>query len=308
MSRPMNWLAARLLAVVTVLAAVAVLAAPQPLAVAGALLLGFALPGLALTEVLFRRQTMTAVERTVLAPALSLGVLVISGLVGNAAGMPLDRAWWAVSAAAVTLAALIVWTAVVRPVRLRRRPAAGTAEAETVQIPVVREAPSPQEAQRRADQQAELARRRLAEKQLALAQQRVRQAQAREQRRRVVREFLPLLLVLAVLGGAGWVSLRSAHESYHVTVTTLSAAPPGAPNGDGNRTLRLTADGLLAADGPYTLVVTGADGARVDRRTVPAGDGSWTGSLVVPADQRLTVTLYRSGDTTAYRTLFVAAS
>jgi hypothetical protein len=39
----------------------------------------------------------------------------------------------------------------------------------------------------------------------------------------------------------------------------------------------------------------------------PAGDGTWSESLTLPGDQRLTVSLLRAGDTGAFRTLFISA-
>ena len=84
-------------------AAAGVLAGPSPTAIAGGMLLGFVLPGLALTEVLFRRRTLSPVERIVLAPALSLAVLIVSGLLLYVAGVHLDRTSWTLAAAGVAL-------------------------------------------------------------------------------------------------------------------------------------------------------------------------------------------------------------
>jgi uncharacterized membrane protein len=97
-----------LIGLVTVLSTMAVLLGPAPLAVVGGLLLGFVLPGLALTDILFRHRTLSAVERTVLAPALSLGVLVLSGLLLYVSGVHLDRTSWTLAAAGITVLALAV--------------------------------------------------------------------------------------------------------------------------------------------------------------------------------------------------------
>ena len=302
----MNWLAARIVAAVTVLAAVAVLFAPRAVALPAALLLAFALPGFALTEVIFRGRALSAVERTVLAPALSLGTLVVCGLVVHASGVPLDRLSWTVSSAAVTLVALIVWTALSRPVSLREvvlvtPRAEPVPAAETRLIPVVRdeEPPPVPEPLRMAGEQARLARERVQEAQA--------RAERRRRQRRVFAEFLPLLLVLAVLGGAGRLSLRSSHDAADVTVTTLSAEPPGPVDTAGDRVVAVSATGLVPADGPYAVVVTGNDNTTDERRTVevPAG-GTWQARLTVPGGERVMVSLYRAGDTTAYRTLYIA--
>ncbi len=93
-------------AVVTVASAAAALAGPAPLAAVGGLLLAFVLPGLALTAIIFRNRTLSAVERTVLAPALSLAVLVVSGLLLYVAGFRLDRTSWTLAVAGATLLAL----------------------------------------------------------------------------------------------------------------------------------------------------------------------------------------------------------
>ena len=104
----MNALAARILAAVTVAAGAAVLVGPQPVSTAGGLLLGFVLPGLALTATLLRGRTLTPVERTMLAPALSLAVLVIAGLAIYLSGFVLNRIAWTSATVGVTLMALIV--------------------------------------------------------------------------------------------------------------------------------------------------------------------------------------------------------
>jgi hypothetical protein len=67
----------------------------------------------------------------------------------------------------------------------------------------------------------------------------------------------------------------------------------------------VTATGLVPADGPYAVVVTAPDGTETERWTVMPAGGTWTGQLTVGRD-RTTVSLYRAGDTTAYRTLYIA--
>ena len=298
----MNAVVARVLAGVTVAAAAGVLVGPSAVAVPGGLLLGLVLPGLAVTATLFRGRALTAVERTVLAPAVSLAVLVIGGLAINVSGFALDRTAWTAVTAGIALLALI-----------------GPA------VPLPRR--GPQRASAAAAKEAEIAT-------LALAAKAAVQASSREvgeQRVRIIppppvdgrgfvprrdkpplkrigRQLLPMVLVLAVLGAASWLSYVSSRNSYHTTVTALSAAPPGAPNAAGHRTVTVTASGLVAADGPYRVTVVERGGAVTSRRTVPVlGSGTWTAGLSV-GRVRTTISLYRASDATAYRTLTVAAT
>jgi hypothetical protein len=303
-----------LTAVATVLSAAAALAGPAPLAAVGGLLLGFVLPGLALTAIIFRNRTLSAVERTVLAPALSLAVLVVSGLLLYVAGFALNRTSWTLAVAGATLLALAlkavpdrVWQGEESEyeyeyVDAGELPAERAAGAETVRIqlgddaqtqviPVVR------------DTAPKVRKPRVLPGPFApwSPEQRVERGQ-------LGRQLLPMILVLAVLAGAGYLSFVSSYSSYDVTVTALSAEPPVAAGAAGNRTVEVTASGLVAADGPYTVAVTDPDGARVLERAVAVdGDGTWTGALTVPAGERLTVGLFRAGDTTAYRSLIIAA-
>jgi len=304
-------------AVATVASAVAALAGPAPLAAVGGLLLGLVLPGLALTAIVFRNRTLGAVERTVLAPALSLAVLVVSGLVLFVAGFPLNRASWTLAAAGATLLALAlkavpdrVWQGeeseyeyeYVDAADLSEKERAGVAVgAETVRIqlggdapteviPVVRDAPKARRPRVLPGPFAPWS------------------PEQRVERGLLARQLLPMILVLAVLAGAGYLSFVSSYSSYDVTVTALSAAPPVPAGTTGNRTVEVTASGLVPGDGPYTVAVTGPDGARLLERAVAVdGDGTWREALTVPAAGRLTVGLFRAGDTTAYRTLVIAA-
>lgn len=296
----MNTLLTRILAGLTVAAGAAVLAGPLPLAVAGGLLLGFVLPGTALTGVLFRGRTLTSIERTTLAPALSMAVVIVAGLVLHACGLGLDRLSWTVATAGVTLLALIV-----PAVLPRREPAA---------VEPVEEAPHPVGERRSRIQVtpgdvAVIAEARTVVMSVVPPEDEEQAAaEGKSQRGRLVRQLLPLVLVLAVLGGASWLSFGTSRETYETTVTALSAGPSGPVDAAGNRTVAVSVSGLVRTDGPYTLVVTGAPGTTAIRRVIAAtGADSWTQTLTMPGAQRMTVNLYRSGDTTAYRTLFISA-
>jgi len=292
----------RILAALTVAAAAAVLAGPTPLAVAGGLLLGFVLPGWALLGVFFRHRDLAAVERMVLTPALSMGLLILAGLAVNLVGLPINRVAWASVTAGVTLLALLaaaLWPAGPqaakkedpRPVgekltrievgeKTVRLPDRAVGESATVVMTIIPAVPED-------------------EQETALEQ--------KARRRRLVRQLLPLALVVAILGGASWLSFGTSKATYDTAVTALSAAPPGPVGSDGNRAVRVSASGLVDSDGPYTVTVSGV-GATTVRRTVTVGStGTWTESIPMPADTRMTVRLYRAGDSTAYRTLAISA-
>ena len=121
-----------------------------------------------------------------------------------------------------------------------------------------------------------------------------------------MRRIVPLVLAVAMLGAAGAFSLADARHTADVTVTALSAAPP-QPIRDGRRTVTVTASGLVAAEGPYTLVVTGPDGAETIRRTLDATGGTWTADLLA-GPGRTSIALYRPGGTSPYRILYIAAA
>jgi hypothetical protein len=301
-----------LVGVVTVVSTAAVLIGPAPLPVAGGLLLGFVLPGLALTDLLFRHRTLSAVERTVLTPALSLAVLVLSGLLLYVSGVHLDRTSWTLAAAGVTMLALVAEAVRERTRQNRdgyehdgadeaagaRIPVAAGRDAPTELIPVIRDGDPPP---------AGLPKKpRPAPPPGPFAQ---RSPEQRLEIRRVLRQLLPMVLVLTVLAGAGYLSYVSSHESYDVTVTSLSAAPPGPVNAAGVHSVEVTAGGLVDDAGPYLLRVTDSVGGRVTERAVPVDDdGVWSAVLALPADERVTVGLFRAGDVVAYRSLIVAAA
>ncbi|WP_306211627.1 hypothetical protein [Actinoplanes sp. RD1] len=341
----MNRLLTRAVAAATLVSALLVLFTPRPFAVAGGLLLGFLLPGAALTQALFPVRVLTRIERTVLAPALSLATLVLGGLLLYVCRAPLGRVSWTALTAGVTVLALIATTIPrlrstggaaedvtstgdIRPARVAAAPGAassagpagtsggrpsggpggasgggpgggrggasggpggasggaqevpGMAEAHTIMMQVV---PPEDEA--------------------TVA------ARDRAQRRKLIRQLLPLVLVVAILGGAGWLSLSTSRSTYGTTVTTLSASPPAPADADGNRTVVLKATGLLDEDAPYKVTVSPVAGdTKASRQITIDADGEWTETVTVPADNRVTIGLYRSGDDSAYRTVSIAAT
>ncbi|GAB1691522.1 DUF1616 domain-containing protein [Krasilnikovia sp. M28-CT-15] len=316
-----------LLAVVTVAAAAAVLFGTPPFMIAGGSLLALLLPGAALTGALMRGRDLSGVERTVLTAALSLAVLILGGLVIHVCGFSIGRTSWTVATAGVTLVALVPaglpdrWVSVLKRLVSKlwdeeeedepeSEPADGavpgpaaTAAAPVAGVPVaavpVAAAPTPVLTE---DQVSTMLLPKVVDDGPADDT-----ADARGTRR-LVWQLLPLVLVLAVLGGASWLSYGSSQNSYESTVTALSAGQPGPVTGSGTRLVPITATGLLPEYGPYTLAVVGPTGKTAEQRTIPvSGDGTWTAAISLPSRQRMTVNLLRAGETTAYRTLYIAA-
>jgi hypothetical protein len=275
---------AALLAALTVAAAAGVLFGPEPVRIAGGVLIGLTLPGVALTAALFRnRIALTAVERIMLAPALSLATLVLGGLAAWATGLPLGRDTWLAVGGLVTLVALattVIWPVAV-PVRPRGRtvklPTAGD---PTLILPVF-----------------------LDRQRAALPRWR-RLLPARPQH-----TVLPLALAVALLGGASWLSVSTSVDTHDVTVTSLSAAMPSGPDSRGQRSVTVRATGLGSGAGAYALVVTSATGTeRTERALTADADGNWHGTVTVPGAERTTIGLYRAGDTAPARTVVISAN
>jgi hypothetical protein len=295
---------AYLLAGVTAAAAAGVLSGYRPATVVAGLLLAFVLPGAALTGALFAdRRQLAPTERIMLVPALSLAALVIGGLCAWALGAKLDRTTWLVLSAGITAAGLVV--SVVRTARRGVQP---------VPVPPVRPPAAPVPAAA-GDQGVRVKLPTREDPTLILPVfldrdgifARDSSPWDRPAVRRVVRELLPLVLVGVLAGGASWLSVVTSVRTHDVTVTALSVAPPAATTADGKRVVRVTASGLGAA-GRYTVTVTSAVTRDTTRHSVVAdADGRWAASLSVPGDERLTIGLYRAGETTAYRTVIVAA-
>jgi hypothetical protein len=284
-----NALVARITAGVTVLAGVGVFFGPPPITIAGGILLGFVLPGLALTEALFRRRTLTAVERTMLAPALSLAVLVISGLVIYVAGYALDRVAWTSATLVVTLGALVFPGVPIRNRAERMAAAAAASNDKTEMIPIVRD-----------DDPDPRTQKPVLPPPLVLTKE-------KPPLKRIARQLIPMVLVVAMLGFAGWFSFANSRQGYDVSVTALTATKPTDPDPAGDRSLEVKATGLVAADGPYSLVLTGDAGTAPVRRTVTVpASGTWVERMTV-GPERTTISLYRAGESTAYRTLYVSA-
>ncbi len=132
MIRRHRWLApAGAAALAATLFAAVVLPGPRAVTVPAGLLLALVLPGAAAGAALFAGRQITRVERLVLVPALSLGLLVLGGLGLFACGVPLTRWSWAALTAGTTVLASTV-------AHLRRRRATPAGAAAPVKAPVRR--------------------------------------------------------------------------------------------------------------------------------------------------------------------------
>jgi uncharacterized membrane protein len=252
------------LAGATLVAGAAVLSGIRVLMVAGGLPLGLVLPGLALTALLFRRPgRLVTIERLMLVPALSLGTLILGGLLAWVVRAPLHRLTWLAVSAGVTLAALAA-VLVIAP--------RGPAERPILPVSVDRFEPEPM-----------------------------------NRRRRLLTQVVPAVLAVAMLAGAGWLSLATSIRTHQVTVTTLSVVPPGGADASGDRSIQVNATGLAGGPDAYALQVTSA--TRNTRTAVTADErGLWTSTLRLPGDERLTLALYRAGGTSPLRTVIVASA
>jgi hypothetical protein len=284
----------RVVGAAAVISALLVLFAPRPLAATGGLLLALVLPGMALTDALFRRRReLTVVERIALAPALSMATLILFGLLLYVCRVPLNSVSWAAATAGVTVLALLV--PMLLPHGGERAPARETDHVAadpgaTSTIPGVTDAHTVimSVAPRRTEQEVA--------------------ADEKAQRNRLIRQLLPLVLVAAILGGAAWLSVGTSLSTYNSKTVTQFAASPPAPPVNGVRTVVLKATGLQTADGPYRVTISKVTGASKASRAVPVpADGTWTETVTVPSDVRVTFQLFRASDTTtAYRTISVS--
>ncbi|HEX8629770.1 MAG TPA: hypothetical protein VF755_16510, partial [Catenuloplanes sp.] len=321
--------AAWTLVVVAGLATAGVLLGPPALAVPAGLALAFALPGAALSRLIFADRSPPWVERVVLVPALSLAVLVMGGLLLHTAGITLGRDSWAALTGGIVVVATVGahWRS--GPVRTEVEidDASWTAEPESVverPAPVVVVDPSEPEGLGAVDVVGATPRqlpsidelvRRLVRRVVPAVRgivpavggviPAVRHAVhasvallAGPGTRRGAVRLVPLVLIVALLGGAGWLSLHSAARLSADTVTALSVLPvrTGAPSG---RTFEVAVTGVPAGD-RFLLRITATDYAVV--LPVSGGDG-WHQRVSVPGNGRVALALYRVGATSPYRSV-----
>jgi hypothetical protein len=279
---------AYLLAGATLVAGAFALSGIRVLTVAGGLPLALVLPGLALSALLFRRPgRLVTIERIMLVPSLSLGTLILGGLLAWVVRAPLHRVTWLALSAGVTLAALAAVVLKTPAVPAERsgsgppgvrggRSRLPTPAEPTLILPVF------------------------------LDREGLFEPEPMNRRRRLLKQVVPAALAVAVLAGAAWLSLATSIDSHRVTVTTLSVVPPGAVDSSGDRSIQVNATGLSSGS-TYALQVTST--SENTRTTVTADDdGRWTSTLRRPGDERLTLALYRAGETIPVRTVIIASA
>lgn len=285
------------LAALTVAAAAGVLFGPSAVQIPAGLLLAFVLPGAALTAIMFRtRSALSGYERFTFIPALSLATLVLGGILAWTSGLELNRNTWLGVSGVVALLGLLaaaLWPAAEDPAHT----------AATAAVPVGAATAVPDRGVRLPTN---------ADHTLVLPVDLDRQGVFAEEkpsriRRRITREILPLVLVAGLLGGAAWLSFDSSRSTYDVDVISLAASPPGPPAADGNREVEVTVAGLPDNDRSYSVAVFAETGDEIERYPVTADrNGEWSVGLSLPGEERITIGLYRPGDTTAFRTVIIA--
>jgi hypothetical protein len=296
------------LAGVAVVSSGAMLFAPPPARVVGGLLLTLVLPGAAVTWAVFPRQGLSTVERLVLASAFSLATLALGGLGLHVAGVRLTQLSWTVLTAGVTVLA-----AIVGQLRQRPAPARTAGQPESVdQVEEVGQAGQPESVDRAEEPDgSDQAGQPEPELDPAGAGSGTPYARVAGRRRRVTfrraaLRLAPLVLTAVLLAAAGWFSLQGAARQSTEPFSALQMVPAFASEAPGpTRTVSVGLDCHERADTDYLLRVRGPAGfTRTLRARLRPGEG-WARQVSVPSTGRVTVDLYRDGETSAYRTVFL---
>lgn len=238
---------------------------------AGGALLAFVLPGFAATGALFLTRPLSTVERAVLAPALSLAVVVLGGLIVDVLGMRLTAGTWGGLTAIAT-----VLLAGVRYLRefLAARDAARDGRPVTVDA-------VPDEESGRF---------------------------AAADRRTAVLKLGSLALVAVLIGGAFWIAMRSAHHPTGAGYTALSIIQEDDNNpSDGMRPVTVAVECHEDDTTRYLVQVQGAPSGTLIRTVVSLDPGEvWKSDLLVPGADKVTAELFKGTDTTPYRSVFLS--
>ncbi|HKS98627.1 MAG TPA: DUF1616 domain-containing protein [Rugosimonospora sp.] len=129
--------------------------------------------------------------------------------------------------------------------------------------------------------------------------------------RRVARaRLVPLVLAAVLLTGAGWVSLASAARQSSATHVTALSIMDVSDTDYTNRTHTVTFE-VTNQEGravSYSLRVTGPGGYVASLGASASRTSPWRVTLTVPASDRVTANLYRTGDSEPYRTVYVHGS
>ena len=281
-----------LLAALAAGAGAAVLRGPEPLIIAGGLLLALLLPGLALTDLLMRR-TVSATERAVLGPALSLALIIVGGLAVYVAGADLNRTTWTALTVGTTIGATLI--AALRGEKTQAAVVEPAAAVTTAGLPVTVGASTST-----SEGTGGIVRPGMT---ITLDEPSSGAPAVQPTLRPLtfLVRALPLLLAGAVLGGAAWLSLDSSRRSTEATVTALSAVQSGPVTTTGTRPVRVTVTGLTGERAPWSIVINSSDGKELQRRVLAERSGDWSATLLVTATDRISVNLFRSGDAAPYR-------
>ena len=124
--------------------------------------------------------------------------------------------------------------------------------------------------------------------------------------RPAVLRLAPLVLTAALLIAAGWFSLRGAAREPTEPFSALQMVPAFAAEAPGpTRTVSVGLDCHERVATDYLLRVRGSAGftQTLQVRLRPGQD--WARQVTVPSTGRVTVDLYRDGETSAYRTVFL---
>jgi uncharacterized protein DUF1616 len=124
-----------------------------------------------------------------------------------------------------------------------------------------------------------------------------------------MRWVVPAMIGALLLTSAGWISLRSATAQRDaVAVTGLSMVLVNPAGTDPTRILAIDVTAIHSPRSAYRLVINGPDAFRMTVTPDVGPDGAWRRDIAVPSDGRVTADLYRAGDATPYRSVFVDLS
>jgi uncharacterized membrane protein len=235
---------------------------------AAGVLLAFLLPGLSLTAVLFFGRALSIVERAVLAPALSLAVLVVGGLALNAARIRLTGESWATLTASTTVvlagAGYARWWLATRrrytpPIAVAPDDGAGRAQPAT--------------------------RATLALKLASLA-----------------------AIVILLVGASWLAITDSVRHQNQDAFTALSIVQEHVSNPNGaQRTVDIAVESHERGMTHYVMRVSGDQGALLNQYTIALYPlQTWKQRVDVPVTQKVTAELFKGTDNTPYRTVFVS--
>jgi len=119
--------------------------------------------------------------------------------------------------------------------------------------------------------------------------------------RPLARRMLPLALAAGLLGGAAWVSVASAHAQWSGTKVVALSMTAADEATTGTRTVLVSVRGT----GGYALRLRGPEGYDSTLTVRVGPTGTWSRTLAVPTSGRVTALLYRPGDDTAYRVVYL---